>query len=82
MIGNWDNDKNIYVKQCKACGYAYAGEFNKDGYYEAVIGDKDFIELGLTTKKSDGYFESVREERLYACPKCGTVHIEIQGETK
>ena len=77
MIGNWDNDKNVYVEQCKACGYAYAEKYNDDGYYEAVIGDKEFIELGLTTKKSDDYHESVREERLYACPKCGTVHIKI-----
>ncbi len=77
MIGQWDNDKDIYVKQCKACGYAYAEKYNNDGYYEAVIGDEQFIELGLTTKKGNDYFETVREERLYACPKCGTVHIEI-----
>ena len=77
MIGNWDNDKDIYVKQCKACGYAYADEYNEDGYRQAVIGDEDFIELGLTTKKDNGYYERVIEERLYACPKCGTVHIEL-----
>jgi acetone carboxylase gamma subunit len=77
MIGQCDNEKNVYVKQCKACGYAYAKKYNNNGYYEAVIGDKDFIELGLTIKKGYYSYESVSEERLYACPKCGTVHIEI-----
>ena len=77
MIGQWDNEKNIYVKQCKSCGYAYAEEYNDGGYYEAVVGDTEFIELGLTTRKGDDYFETVSEVRLYACPKCGTVHIEL-----
>lgn len=77
MTGKWDNDKNVYVKQCRACGYEYAEEYNRDGYYDAVIGDKDFIELGVTTRKGDDYYERVTETRLYACPKCGTVHIEV-----
>jgi hypothetical protein len=77
MIGLWDNEKNVYVKQCKSCGYAYAEEYSEDGHYEAVIGDKEFIELGFTTRKGNDYFETVREERLYAWPKCGTVHIKL-----
>lgn len=33
--------------------------------------------LGTTTKKCNDYYDRVEETRLYACPKCGTVQIEL-----
>ena len=78
MITKFDNENTGYIKECKACGYMYEEIFPKGGdYYEVVKGDEPFIELGLTTKKGNDYYARVEETRLYACPKCGTVHIEV-----
>ncbi len=80
MIKKYDYDRcdgeTIFVCTCKACGYVHESKWTKDGY-ATVKGDRPFIELGMTTKKGNDYFETLTTTQLYACPKCGTVHIEI-----
>ena len=76
MICNYNDEKKAIVESCSACGYSYGEHYTKNGY-EPVEGDEPFIELGITTKKGKGYFSKVEETRLYACPKCGAVHIKL-----
>lgn len=78
MIGDYNCETEERINTCKACGYVHAQKFNDDEmYYETTQGDAPFIELGVIHKPDNNYYQTYTEENLYACPKCGTVHIEV-----
>lgn len=67
----YETDSNTYT--CKACGYVYADRWTEKGL-EIIKGDDEFIELEEVVKK--GIYDNTLV-KMYACPKCGTVHIEV-----
>ena len=69
---NYDKTEEIYT--CKACGYVYSENYMS---HETMQGDEPFLALGTTIKQSRGYYGQVEEARLYACPICGTVFVEV-----
>lgn len=69
---NYEENREIY--HCKACGYSHIRNYTTD---IIVQGDEEFFVLGNTIKKSNDYYGHDEEVRLYACPKCGTVFIEV-----
>lgn len=69
---NYDKTEEIYT--CKACGYVYSENYMS---HERTQGDEPFLALGTTIKQTRGYYGQVEEARLYACPICGTVFVEI-----
>lgn len=72
MEREYNYEEKITEKRCKCCGYVYAIQ-TKD-YDNVIKGDADFIELGQTDVVKQYYIEKTT---LYACPKCGCVHIEV-----
>lgn len=64
------------------CGYEYEYDYRER---QVVKGDKSFIQLILSNKITVSYLSDYRdyysdgfsETTLYACPKCGTVKIDI-----
>lgn len=73
MIKDYEYETDIFTYTCKACGYVYSYRWTKQGR-EIVKGDCEFIELEEVVKK--GLYDNSLVE-MYACPKCGTVHIEV-----
>ena len=73
---NFENETREY--KCESCGYLLKTQRNgrRD---EPIVGDEEFIELGSTTTITDkgGYHEQLIKIALYACPKCGCVHIKV-----
>lgn len=61
------------------CGYEHEEEFdNEDRYYKTINGDDKFKEIcGTFLIEDDDYYKLKREVSIYACPKCGTLKIEI-----
>ena len=73
---DWQEDVAKFIFGC--CGYVYEEKLGTKYYErEGLKGEEEFIELGTTTKKCNDYYDRVEETRLYACPKCGTVQIEL-----
>lgn len=70
------NDNMTVTKECKSCGYMCMTEIT---HAKPIVGDEDFIQLGQTDIINDkgGWHERIEKTTLYACPKCGCVHIEI-----
>lgn len=80
MIVKNDWENNIEEKKCESCGYVYKVDLTKDNIYEKqILGDEDFIELGQTdiVKDKGGWHQRIEKITLYACPKCGCVHIKV-----
>lgn len=75
--------------KCNACGYEYEVEIgNKYIDTKIIKGDKAFIETSIQCKIAlvddclyfGGYLKNpieVDEKIVYACPKCGTLKIEV-----
>lgn len=67
------------------CGYEYDEEWNsEERRYVVILGDKPFIRLYTSNdikvyykRRSDYYSNGEEEVSLYACPKCGTVKVDI-----
>lgn len=58
-----------------ACGYIYKQGFDDDGDFKVLEGGKPFIDVNLTATISQDYPHYITN--IYACPKCGTLKIEI-----
>ena len=69
------------MKQKCLCGYIHETElFKKEKGYDKVTthGDEAFIEVnGNFTRKTDYHLSSITEVQVYACPKCGTLKMEV-----
>lgn len=63
---NFEEEKVVYT--CKACGYSYK---------EDDIHVEEFIKFRVTAKREHGFIECLEEKRIYACPICGTLFIEV-----
>lgn len=63
--------------KCAACQHDYELDSWEEGYQE----EDDFICLNLTNEikvtSSRGMWEEPRHHQLFACPKCGTVKIQV-----
>lgn len=68
---DYNYEENLEIYHCKACGYSHSRNYTTN---MIIQGDEEFFVLGNTIKKNNYYDEEVR---LYACPKCGTVFIEV-----
>lgn len=69
---DWDERTETHI--CQACGYKHT---KKTSYVGTTIeGDDEFIEMEdiLHSRKS---YSSVCSHRVYACPKCGVLQIEV-----
>lgn len=62
---NFEEEKVVYT--CKACGYSYT---------EDTLG-AEFIKFTVTAKRERGFIDCLEEKRIYACPICGTLFIEV-----
>ena len=73
---NFENETREY--KCESCGYLLKTQRN-GMREEPIIGDEKFIELGSTEtiKDKGGRREQLVKIPLYACPKCGCVHIRV-----
>lgn len=58
---------------CNACQYTYTEIYTVEGYKE--IG-KPFLQMAKMSYK-DPLSGNLGETRLYACPNCGTLQIEV-----
>ena len=76
VIYDWDKNTRTYT--CQACWYKYTEE---TGPYSKVLeGDKTFIEMeGFEFHSTDReyYYPSHNTHTVYACPKCGTLQIQV-----
>lgn len=66
------------------CGYErISSDYELDERLEEDFdfknGDEDFIALNITaTYESEGiYYTNIKEAHIYACPKCGTLKMNI-----
>lgn len=58
---------------CNACQYTYTEIYTVEGYKE--IG-KPFLQMGAISYK-DPLSGNSGETKLYVCPNCGTLQIEV-----
>jgi predicted RNA-binding Zn-ribbon protein involved in translation (DUF1610 family) len=76
----YDYDENTKTCTCQACGYKHIENLNTS-WHETIEGDEEFIEMeGLelhSTNRSSGWYPSHHTHVIYACPKCGTLQIEV-----
>jgi hypothetical protein len=62
------------------CGYEHETQWNKEQKYnETIVGDESFkiCESQLSFKDDEDYFVPSSMRSIYACPKCGTLKIDI-----
>ncbi|WP_440110234.1 hypothetical protein [Paenibacillus sp. QZ-Y1] len=63
--------------KCAACEHSYELSSWEEGYEQA----EDFIHLRLSNEvevlSGGGMWESAERHQLFACPKCGTVKIQV-----
>ena len=71
---DYNYEENLEIYHCKACGYSHIRNYTTDAITQ---GDEEFFVLGTTIKKTNDFYGYDEEVRLYACPKCGTVFIEV-----
>ena len=80
MKVKYDWETRITEYKCESCGYVYKVDETKIYKYEReIIGDEEFIQLAQTDiiKNPNEYNERIEKTTLYACPKCGCVHIAV-----
>jgi len=58
-----------------ACGYEYIENYDEEGVYRVLIGDKDFITTKLTLTYEEN--KDIYIRIVCVCPKCGTLKIDI-----
>ncbi len=63
---------------CAACKHEYELEAHEENYKK----EDDFIYLYLsnevkTQSSRDSFRSEPREHQMYACPKCGTIKIQV-----
>ena len=75
IIYDWDKHTETHI--CSICGYKHTKEMGVHG--KAIEGDDEFIEMEdvLHSQKRSSYFSDIRSHSVYACPKCGTLQIEV-----
>lgn len=62
------------MKTCPACNYQQGTDWFTTPITK--VGNEEFIEIiGTFRVKNDGYSYGDYEVGLYACPKCGCVHM-------
>lgn len=62
------------MKTCPACKYQRGTDWSIKPSVE--IGDVEFIEIiGAFRVRNDNHYNGDHEIELYACPKCGCVHM-------
>lgn len=74
----YDYDANTKTCTCSTCGYRLVIETKV--YGEILVGDESFIEMeGFELHSTDrsNYYPTHHQHTVYACPKCGTLQIEI-----
>lgn len=64
--------------KCAACNYEYELNSWDEGYKK----DDDFIYLSMSNEiklisQSSAMWEDPKTHNLYACPKCGTLKIQV-----
>lgn len=57
------------------CGYVYSRDWNFDTSAEDNIGDEKFDEILGSFHIREKFEYNDRSVYLYACPKCGTIHM-------
>lgn len=67
--------------KCQSCGYVRQFP-SMDGKPSADIGDENFYHVQISTLggNSDFYAPRFGSMQAYACPKCGTVKIDLGRE--
>lgn len=69
----------IHTFKC-VCGYQYRHEAETSkGVILPGIGDESFIRLQSINRYSEKFVINIFKEFLYACPKCGTIQIAVEG---
>lgn len=76
MIYNWNDDHAEY--KCPVCGYEYH-EYTGSSQQKTTAGSDPFIELHTKATYTTGsyYTRRLEETTIYACPKCGTLQIQV-----
>ena len=76
MIYNWNDDHAEY--KCPVCNYEYH-EYPGSGQRQTTAGSDPFIELHTKATYTTGsyYTRRLEETTVYACPKCGTLQIQV-----
>lgn len=62
------------------CGYEHQDGINDKGDWQKnLIGDTAFIRIdgSILRAKTNSYFSEYKDVSLFACPKCGTVQMEL-----
>lgn len=62
--------------KCFACGYEYEIDY-KGGIGEITKGNEEFILMDEHFHKEYNDFPYNRECSIWACPKCGTLKIDV-----
>ena len=62
---------NNYIDKCFACGYIYEQGFDKNKEWNVLKGDIPFLKI-----RNHNLRHNIKEVRLIACPKCGTLKID------
>jgi len=66
-------------RKCTACGYEHEEEWDtKAKVYTTTIGDEKFLAIETMARiKPEHSWDHSRDCYMYACPKCGTVKVEV-----
>ena len=81
MKVRYDYDIGTRTYSCPVCGYRYIEDTTTARYRSVLEGDEEFIKMEsfqlYSTDYSNGWSSSPRSHTVYACPKCGTLQIEV-----
>ena len=76
MKKEYDWDNNTTTMSCH-CGYRYTERGSR--YPDVIEGDESFIEMSemLHSEDDASWHTNIISHKIYACPKCGTLQIEV-----